>query len=156
MVKTEGTYIQVAYKNVFGHISTNSWPFFMIQRLTIREKCVSKVQHITKRKTACNRSRPVFSGFSIFQQTLQLATEIFQNLCNCNWWSGLFQLGSVQFRSSFQSSKLDLQTLDMTKLVSQVIAELVNECVWGAGWFWMGVVHCGSHPHMQGVLLFLQ
>ena len=27
MVKTEGTYIQVAYKIVFGHISTNSWLF---------------------------------------------------------------------------------------------------------------------------------
>ena len=39
MVKMEGTYIQVAYKNVFGYISTNSWPFFMIQRPTIREKC---------------------------------------------------------------------------------------------------------------------
>ena len=39
MAKTEGTYIWVAYKNVFGHISTNSWPFFMIQRPTIREKC---------------------------------------------------------------------------------------------------------------------
>ena len=39
MMKTEGTYIWVAYKNVFGHISTNSWPFFMIQRLTIRWIC---------------------------------------------------------------------------------------------------------------------
>ena len=27
MAKTEGMYIQVAYKNVFGYISTNSWPF---------------------------------------------------------------------------------------------------------------------------------
>ena len=31
MAKMEGTYIRVAYKNVFGYISTNSWPFFMIQ-----------------------------------------------------------------------------------------------------------------------------
>lgn len=41
----------------------------------------------------------------------------------------------------------------MTKLVSQVIAELVNECVWGVGWFWMGVVHCGSHPHGSVAIL---
>ena len=39
MEKTEGTYIRVAYKNVFGHISTNVWPFLMIQKPTIREKC---------------------------------------------------------------------------------------------------------------------
>ena len=36
MVKTEGTYICVVYKNVFGHISTNSWLCFIIQRPTIR------------------------------------------------------------------------------------------------------------------------
>ena len=40
MAKMEGTYIQVVYKNVFGYISTNSWPFSMIQRPTIGEKCV--------------------------------------------------------------------------------------------------------------------
>ena len=51
--------------------------------------------------------RPVATGldqffwFSIFQQTLQLATEKFQNLCNCNWWSNLLQLGSVRFWSFF-------------------------------------------------------
>ena len=73
--------------------------------------CVSKVQHVTGRKTGCNRSRPVFFGFSIFQQTLQLATEKIQNLCNRNWWSGLLQLGSVRFQSFFQSSELDLRTL---------------------------------------------
>ena len=66
---------------------------------------------MTGRKTGCNRSRPVFFGFSIFRQTLQLATEKIQNLCNRNWWSGLLQLGSVQFRSFFQSSELDLRTL---------------------------------------------
>ena len=73
--------------------------------------CVSKVQHVTGRKTGCNRSRPVFFGFSIFRQTSQLATEKIQNLCNRNQWSGLFQLGSVRFRSFFQSSELDLRTL---------------------------------------------
>ena len=73
--------------------------------------CVSKVKHMTGRKTGCNRSRPVFFGFSIFQQTLQLATEKIQNLCNRNRWSGLLQLGSVRFRSFFQSSELDLRTL---------------------------------------------
>ena len=73
--------------------------------------CVSKVQHVTGRKTGCNRSRPVFFGFSIFRQTSQLATEKIQNLCNRNRWSGLFRLGSVRFRSFFQSSELDLRTL---------------------------------------------
>ena len=72
---------------------------------------MSKVQHIMGQKTGCNRSRPVFFGFSIFWQTLQLATKKIQNLCNCNRWSGLLQLGSVRFRSFFQSSELDLWTL---------------------------------------------
>ena len=79
---------------------------------------------MTGRKTGCNRSRPVFFGFSIFQQTSQLATEKFQNLCNCNRWSGLLQLGSVQFRSFFQSSELDLQTLSMSQI--QVIKTLIS------------------------------
>ena len=73
--------------------------------------CVSKVQHMTGRKTGCNRSRPVFFGFSIFRQTSQLAAEKIQNLCNRNRWSGLLQLGSVRFRSFFQSNELDLRTL---------------------------------------------
>ena len=73
--------------------------------------CVSKVQHMTGRKTGCNLSRPVSFGFLIFQQMSQLATEKIQNLCNRNRWSGLLQLGSVQFRSFFQSRKLDLRTL---------------------------------------------
>ena len=102
MAKTEGTYIQVAYKNVFGYISTNSWPFFMIQRPTVREKCA------WVRSNTWRDERPVatgldrfFFGFSIFRQTSQLATEKIQNLCNRNWWSGLLQLGSVQFWSFF-------------------------------------------------------
>ena len=74
--------------------------------------CVSKVQHVTGRKTGCNRSRPVFFGFSIFRQTSQLATEKIQNLCNRNRWSGLLRLSSVRFRSFFQSSELDLRTLN--------------------------------------------
>ena len=79
--------------------------------------CVSKVQHVTGRKTGCNRSRPVFFGFSIFRQMSQLATEKNQNLCNRNRWSGLLRLGSVRFRSFFQSSELDLRTLSgMTSL----------------------------------------
>ena len=72
---------------------------------------MSKVQHMTGQKTGCNWSRPVFFGFSIFQQTSQLATEKIQKLCSCNRWSGLLQLGSVRFRSFFQSSELDLRTL---------------------------------------------
>ena len=73
--------------------------------------CESKVQHMTGRKTGCNRSRPVSFGFSIFRQTSQLATEKIRSLCNRNRWSGLLQLGSVRFRSFFQSSELDLWTL---------------------------------------------
>ena len=60
MVKTEGTYIQVAYKNVFGHISTNIWPTFMIQRLTIREKCV------WVRSNTWRDERPVATGLDRF------------------------------------------------------------------------------------------
>ena len=59
-------------------------------------------------KASFNWSRLVIFGLSIFQQTSQLATEKFQNLCNCNWWSSLFQLGSVQFQSFFQFRELDL------------------------------------------------
>ena len=81
--------------------------------------CVNKVQHVMGRKTGCNRSRPVFFGFSIFRQTSQLATEKIQNLCNCNRWSGLLRLGSVRFRSFFQSSELDLRTLGVAMLRSQ-------------------------------------
>ena len=55
---------------------------------------------MTGQKTGCN-----------WQKMLQLATEKFQSLCNCNQWSGLLQLGSVQFQSFFWSSELDLQTL---------------------------------------------
>ena len=95
MAKTEGTYIRVAYKNVFGYISTNSWPFFMIQRPTIREKCAWVGSNIWRDE------RPVFFGFSIFCQMSQLATEKIQNLCNRNRWSGLLQLSSVRFRSFF-------------------------------------------------------
>ena len=64
MAKTEGTYIQVVYKNVFGYISTNSWPFFMIQRPTIREKCA------WVRSNTWRDERPAATGldrfFSVF------------------------------------------------------------------------------------------
>ena len=110
MAKMEGTYIQVAYKNVCGYISTNSWPFFMLQRPTIRKKCA------WVRSNTWRDERPVFFSFSIFRQTLQLATEKIQNLCNRNRWSGLLQLGSVRFGSFFQSSELDLRTLGSTSV----------------------------------------
>ena len=65
MAKMEGTYIQVAYKNVFGYISTNSWPLFMIQRPTIREKCA------WVRSNTWRDERPVATGldrfFSVFR-----------------------------------------------------------------------------------------
>ena len=66
MAKTEGTYIRVAYKNVFGYISTNSWPFFMIQRPTIREKCA------WVRSNTWRDERPVF--FRFFDFSTNVAT----------------------------------------------------------------------------------
>ena len=87
--------------------------------------CVSKVKHMMGRKTGCNRSRPVFFGFLIFQQTSQPATEEFQNLCNHNQWSGLLQLGSVRFWSFFQSSELDLQTLLKSNIEWAALAEII-------------------------------
>ena len=85
MAKTEGTYIQVVDKNVFGYISTNSWPFFMIQRPTIREEC-AWVRFNTwrdERSVATGLDR-FFFRFSIFRQTSQLATEKIENLGNRN------------------------------------------------------------------------
>ena len=66
MAKTEGTYIQVACKNVFGYISTNSWPFFMIQRpQQTSQLATEKIQNL------CNRNR--WSGL------LQLGSVRFQS-----------------------------------------------------------------------------
>ena len=80
MAKTEGTYIPVAYKNVFGYISTNFWPFFMIQRPTIRRKCVWVRSNTLrdKRPVATGLDR-FFFGFSIFQQ-------------RCNWQPKNFRI----------------------------------------------------------------
>ena len=72
MAKMEGTYIRVAYKNVFGYISTNSWPFFMIQRPTIGEKCA------WVRSNTWRDGRPVATGldrfFSVFRFLTNIAT----------------------------------------------------------------------------------
>ena len=81
--------------------------------------CVSKVQHTTGR-TGLDR---FFFGFSIFRQTSQLATEKNQNLCNRNQWSGLLQLGSVRFRSFFQSSELDLRTLLLKAMLCHLVLD---------------------------------
>ena len=70
MAKMEGTYIQVAYKNVFGYISTNSWLFFMIQRPTIREKC-AWVWYNTWRD-----ERPVATGLDRFFLFFDFSTNI--------------------------------------------------------------------------------
>ena len=79
MAKTEGIYIQVAYKNVFGHISTNSWQFFMIQRPTIREKCVL-VRSNTEWKTGFfqffNFSTNLATGNWKFSEFVQLQPEV--------------------------------------------------------------------------------
>ena len=125
MAKTEGKYIRVMYKNVFGYISTNSWPSFMIQRPTIREKCawVRSNTWWHERSVATGLDR-FFFGFSISWQMSQLATEKIQNLCNRNWWSSLLQLGSVRFRSFFQSSELDLRTL-LTNVKSTAMLQTV-------------------------------
>ena len=118
MAKTEGTYIQVAYKNVFGYISTNSWPFFMIQRPTIREKCawVRSNTWRDKRPVATGLDR-FFSVFRFFDKHCNWQLKKIHNLCNRNRWSGLLQLGSVRFWSFFQSSELDLRTLPSSHMV---------------------------------------
>ena len=108
--------------------------------------CVSKVQHMTGRKTSCNLSRLVFFGFLIFQQTSQLATEKFQNLCNCNRWSSLLQLGSVRFQSFFQSSELDLQTLVI----------IVHHCCVNTSFCHHCIVHCSCHVVSHCHLLMVQ
>ena len=137
MVKTDGTYIWVAYKNVFGYISTDSWPFLMIQRPTIREKCA------WIRSNTWRDERPVFFGFSIFRQTSQLATEKIQNLCNRNWWSSLLQLGSVRLRSFFQSSELDLRTVVASTLwalvhvVETLLLTMLRACCGCCKWLGM-------------------
>ena len=41
--------------------------------------CMSKVQHITGRKTGCNQSRPVFSVFQFFDKP-------------CNWQPKIFRI----------------------------------------------------------------
>ena len=70
MVQTEGTYIQVAYKNAFGHISTNSWPFFMIQRPTIREECAWVILNTWRDQ------RPVTTGPDRFFSVLDFSTNL--------------------------------------------------------------------------------
>ena len=77
MATTEGTYIQVAYKNVFGYISTNSWPFFMIQRPTIREKCV------WVRSNTWLDERPVATGLDRFFRFFDK---------HCNWQPKKFRI----------------------------------------------------------------
>ena len=69
--------------------------------------CVSKVQHMTGRKTGCNRT----GFFRFFDFSKNIATGNRKN-------SGFVQpqlvvqsLGSVRFRSFFQSRELDLRTL---------------------------------------------
>ena len=70
MAKMEGTYIWVAYKNVFGHISTSFWPFFMIQRLTIREECA------WVRSNTWQDERLVATGLDRFFQFFDFSTNI--------------------------------------------------------------------------------
>ena len=112
MVKMEGTYIQVAYKNVFGYISTNSWPFFMIQRLTIREECAWVRSNIWRDE------RPLATGLDRFFSVFRFFDK------HCNWQPKKFRICAtatggpvfcswVQFNFGlfFQSSELDLRTL---------------------------------------------
>ena len=159
MAKTEGTYIQVVYKNVFGHISTNLWPFFMIQRPTIRGKCAWVRTNTWQDKRPVATSLDWFSfSFSIFQQTLQLATEKIQNLCNRNRWSGLLQLGSVQFRSFFQSSELDLWTLIPQKEWEECQREL-RDSISKVGWVCQWERWCMQrldYASWNEVMLFVQ
>jgi hypothetical protein len=55
--------------------------------------------------------QPVRTGLLFFMKPSDWQLKNFRIKGNCNWWSSLLQLGSVQFQSYFQSSQLDLQTL---------------------------------------------
>ena len=93
MVKAEGTYIQVVYKNVFDHISTDSWLFFMIQRPTIREECawVRSNTWRDERLVATSLDR-FFSVFRFFNKRRNWQLKIFRicatatgGLVFCSW-----------------------------------------------------------------------
>ena len=66
MAKTEGTYIQVMYKNVLAIFNQFLTVFYDSKTENWGKMCISKVQHMTGRKTGCNQSRPVFFGFLTF------------------------------------------------------------------------------------------
>ena len=107
MAKTEGTYIRVAHKNVFGYISTNSWLIFMIQRPTIREECA------WVRSNTWQDERPVVTGLDQFFPVFwffdtQLASEKIQNFCNC-----LVFCSCVQFDFGLFSSLANWELLSM-------------------------------------------
>ena len=96
MMKMEGTYIRVAYKNVSGYISTNSWPFFMIQRPTIRGKCA------WVRTNTWWNGRPVFSVFRFFDKCHNWQPKKFRICATAT--SGLVFCSWVQFDFGLFSS----------------------------------------------------
>ena len=115
MAKTEGKYIQVAYENVFGHISTNFWQFFIIKRLKIREKCawVRSNTWQDERLVATGLDQ-FFSVFQFFDKSCDWQPKNFRICATAT--SGLVFCSWVQFDFGlfFQFSELDLQTLPVT------------------------------------------
>ena len=107
MAKAEGTYIQIAYKNVFGHISTNSWFFFMIQRPTISGKCA------WVKSSTWQDERPVFFRFFHFLTNLTTGDQKFSEFVQLQPVVWSFAVGFSSVLVFFQSSKLDLRTLPL-------------------------------------------
>ena len=112
MAKTEGTYIRVAYKNVFGYISTNSWPFFMIQRPTIRGKCAWVRSNTWRDKipVATGLDR-LFSVFWFFNKHCNWQPKKFRICATATGGPDFCILVQFNFGLFFQSSEPDLQTL---------------------------------------------
>ena len=134
MAKTEGTYIWVPYKNVFGHISTNSWPFFMIQRPTIREECawVRPNTWWDERPIATGLDR-FFSVFRFFNKPCTWQLKIFRICATatggpvfCSW---------VQFDFGLFCSPVNWTCEQYLEMVSTSAATLFMVTGYAARWY---------------------
>ena len=120
MAKMKGTYIWVVYKNVFGHISTNSWLFFMIKRPNIREKCV------WVRSNTWRDERPVATGLDRFFRFFDFSTNLTTGNRKISEFVQLqpvvqsFAVGFSSISVFFQSSEVDLRTLYINIFISWV------------------------------------
>ena len=150
MVKTEGTYIQVAYKNVFGYISTNSWPFFMIQRPTIGEKCA------WVRSNTWRNERPVATGLDRFSSVFRLFDK-----CH-NWQPKKFRICAtatggpvfcswVQFYFSLFSSPANWTFKHYLEDNNNICDVLWVCCEWECVWMSMSWVPMSTNERAMSV-----